>query len=115
MGRIVIEFGLVRRFPGYRVSGTSKGYQPQLTVPWVGTERSKRLGNRVTPEMGGGSERWILGRYILISFSNVYGTISQSQVWYVPMISGGFRLTVGTMETSSLMATRLRADGGWNG
>ena len=46
--------------------------------------------------------------------SNVYGTISQSQVWYVPMISGGFRLTVGTMETSSLMATRLRADGGWH-
>ena len=67
VGRIVIEFGLVRRFPGYRVSGTSKGYQPRLTVPWVGTERSKRLGNRVTPEMGGGSKRWILGRRILIS------------------------------------------------
>jgi len=55
-GRVVIEFGLVRRFPGYRVSGTSKGYQPRLTVPWVGTERSKRLGNRVIPEIEGASE-----------------------------------------------------------
>lgn len=47
--------------------------------------------------------------------SNVYGTISQSQVWYVPMISSGFRPTTGTMEASSLMATRLRVDGGWHG
>ena len=46
---------------------------------------------------------------------NVYGTISQSQVWYVPMISGGFRPTTGTMEASSLMATRLWVDGGWHG
>ena len=46
--------------------------------------------------------------------SNVYGTISQSQVWYVPMISGGFRPTTGTMEASSLMATRLRVDDGWH-
>ena len=38
--------------------------------------------------------------------SNVYGTISQSQVWYVPMISGGFRPTTGTMEAAALMATR---------
>ena len=47
--------------------------------------------------------------------SNVYGTISQSQVWYVPMISGGFRPTTGTMEAAALMATRLRVDGGWCG
>ena len=47
--------------------------------------------------------------------SNVYGTISQSQVWYVPMISGGFCLTAGTIEAAASMTTRLRVDGGWHG